>query len=85
MSECDFKGCGRKPVSCGNLLYDHNGDDYDICICAYHLIKFIGEFEDMQETIKQLKDLPSYDAPSGRRGVERLDKFTSQSEGLNDR
>lgn len=56
--ECDYEECERPAVSCGNHLYDKDGEDWEICICQFHLDKFLSG----HEGYTPIKESPKLDA-----------------------
>jgi hypothetical protein len=51
---CDFKGCKREAVSCGNMIISEDGIDYEVCLCKLHLMKLIGD--QIREEVKEMKE-----------------------------
>lgn len=39
MRKCDYRGCKRDIASGGNIIFDKDGNEWNVDLCEYHLKK----------------------------------------------
>jgi len=53
--DCDFDGREKEAVSCGNTVYNRQGDMFNFCVCAEHLDCLHPDFEAEKYTEEQTR------------------------------